>query len=63
MFKTKNGVKFMNRKCVECSGTPYNKRSNLCSECFDKILKDKIKEGETNREKEDREQENRYSWF
>ena len=34
----------MKKKCIICNGTPYNEGSNLCSECFANLLKDKIKE-------------------
>lgn len=59
--KKRDGVEM--KKCIECNGTPYNKRSNLCSQCFENILKTKIKEGEEDQEKENRIQENRYNWF
>jgi uncharacterized OB-fold protein len=29
-------------KCVECGKTPYNSRSNICTDCHSKILTEKI---------------------
>ena len=59
--KKRDGVKM--KKCIECNGTPYNSRSNLCSQCFENILKTKIKEGEDDSQRRNESEKSRYSWF